>query len=313
MNKLHFFAAFAAITLVACGAPAADDTENAASSSSAPIVIEFPSNEASSASSAGHMMMATAALKEPCDVLTAKTAGEKAAILDEIAHNMDLDALDMLLGTKCAFLGETQKVADLTDPALKLMPNDADVLYFNPMTGRYFATCLSANTVAYVVEKKTADADAKAYFEANRQSFVDAATMAKSMMDMMGDHGMAEGDSMMPEDDMMKSDAGHEGMGGHYAAYAEGAIGNGSESVLFFHANWCPNCRQNDAMLTAWYDTGSVSRSTHKINYDAAGQLRQAYNVTQQDTFILVDGQGKEIKRLSFPTEEQLKEIVGAA
>lgn len=100
---------------------------------------------------------------------------------------------------------------------------------------------------------------------------------------------------------------------GHYAAYADGVIGNGMESVLFFHAKWCPNCRENDARLMTWYDQQDVSRWTYKIDYDANGQLRQAYGVTQQDTFVLIDGQGTEVKRVSFPTEDQLKEVIGLA
>nr|HRW20195.1 hypothetical protein [Dermatophilaceae bacterium] len=36
-----------------------------------------------------------------------------------------------------------------------------------------------------------------------------------------------------------------------------------------------------------------------KVDYDSATELRQKYGVTQQHTFVLVDGQGNAVKKWS--------------
>lgn len=98
---------------------------------------------------------------------------------------------------------------------------------------------------------------------------------------------------------------------GDYSLYGDGVIGNGSESVLFFHAAWCPYCIKNDALLKAWYEQERQPRSTYKIDYDTAGDLKKQFGVTNQDTFILIDGSGNEIKRVTFPSESALRELLG--
>lgn len=96
-----------------------------------------------------------------------------------------------------------------------------------------------------------------------------------------------------------------------YSAYSDGVIGNGKESVLFFHAAWCPKCQSNDAKLSAWYEGNTFGRSIYKIDFDSATALRGKYGVTGQDTFILIDGAGNEISRARFPSEAALKEMLG--
>lgn len=96
-----------------------------------------------------------------------------------------------------------------------------------------------------------------------------------------------------------------------YAEYSDGVVGNGKESVLFFHAAWCPACIGNDKKIQAWYDGENFGRSIYKVDYDTAADLKAKYGVTGQDTFILIDGSGNEIKRERFPSEDALKELLG--
>lgn len=98
---------------------------------------------------------------------------------------------------------------------------------------------------------------------------------------------------------------------GTYGLYVDGAIGNGMESVLFFHAAWCPYCIENDKRLTALYGAEEFPRSVYRIDYDTATELKQMFGVTQQDTFILIDGNGNEIRRVSFPSESALRDLLG--
>lgn len=98
---------------------------------------------------------------------------------------------------------------------------------------------------------------------------------------------------------------------GAYTAYYDGVIGSGQESVLFFHATWCPACKANDANLTAWYAENAYARSVYKLDYDTNAELKQQFEVTSQDTFVLIDANGTLIEKVTFPTEAKLQELLG--
>lgn len=96
-----------------------------------------------------------------------------------------------------------------------------------------------------------------------------------------------------------------------YIEYSDGVIGNGETSVLFFHATWCPACKKNNGLLDTWYSSEQFSRSVYKIDFDTATELRKQYGVTGQDTFVLIDGSGNEIERVSFPSQSALRGLLG--
>jgi thiol-disulfide isomerase/thioredoxin len=100
---------------------------------------------------------------------------------------------------------------------------------------------------------------------------------------------------------------------GVYTIYTQAAVQEQIQPyVLYFHADWCPYCQQHNSFLEDHYgdDGRDDSYSVFKINYDVATELKAAYGVTTQDTFILVDTQGDEISRVSFPSQVKLKEFV---
>ena len=97
---------------------------------------------------------------------------------------------------------------------------------------------------------------------------------------------------------------------GQYLPYAEGVIGNGRQSVLFFWASWCPYCKTNDERLKKWEDDGLLDFNAYKVNYDTESDLKNRYGVVNQDTHILIDGDGDEIRRVTFPSEEALRDLV---
>lgn len=68
----------------------------------------------------------------------------------------------------------------------------------------------------------------------------------------------------------------------------------GTDVVLFFHASWCPKCRDTDASARAGMPAGLT---LVKVNYDASNSLRQAYGVTLQHTFVQVDAGGSRLKK----------------
>ncbi len=65
--------------------------------------------------------------------------------------------------------------------------------------------------------------------------------------------------------------------------------------VLFFHADWCPKCRETDSNLTA--DPASLpdGLTVVKLDFDAETGLRQQYGVTVQHTFVQVDAAGEKL------------------
>lgn len=95
-----------------------------------------------------------------------------------------------------------------------------------------------------------------------------------------------------------------------YLAYQSGVIGNGQKAVLFFNASWCPYCKANDARLKTWYSSEVMPIPTYSVDYDTQKDLKAQYGVTTQDTFILIDGTGKEIDRASFPSESMLRDLL---
>jgi len=64
--------------------------------------------------------------------------------------------------------------------------------------------------------------------------------------------------------------------------------------LLFFHAPWCPQCRDLEADILATELPENVT--IVKVDYDSHQDLRQKYGVTVQTTVVKVDDQGNKVK-----------------
>jgi thiol-disulfide isomerase/thioredoxin len=73
------------------------------------------------------------------------------------------------------------------------------------------------------------------------------------------------------------------------SAYADGKV------VLFFHAGWCPTCKQAEKSLTSDADI-PAGLTIVKVDYDSATDLRRQYGVTQQHTFVSIGPDGSKQK-----------------
>lgn len=81
---------------------------------------------------------------------------------------------------------------------------------------------------------------------------------------------------------------------GVYTNYTEGAIATTKGTkLLFFHAPWCPQCRQIEASIQA--DRIPTGVTVFKVDYDSNQKLRQQYGVTIQTTFVKIDDSGNKI------------------
>lgn len=87
-------------------------------------------------------------------------------------------------------------------------------------------------------------------------------------------------------------------------------LADGNTKVLFFHAAWCPTCRNAEAELMQWYADQGFPLTVYKINYDNETDLKSRYGVTYQHTFVKVDGQGNLIQKIQGPTDEQLMTLL---
>ncbi len=97
---------------------------------------------------------------------------------------------------------------------------------------------------------------------------------------------------------------------GKYLDYdAELASNTTGSRILFFHAPWCPQCRELDASIKA----GTVPKGTtiFKVDYDSNQKLRQQYGVTIQTTLVLLDDAGDEVKKYVAYDEPNLDTVIG--
>jgi thiol-disulfide isomerase/thioredoxin len=83
-------------------------------------------------------------------------------------------------------------------------------------------------------------------------------------------------------------------MPGEYSDYAAEKVGTANGTVLlFFHASWCPQCREIEASIER--DGLPNNVTVLKVDYDSNQILRQRYGVTLQTTFVKVDASGSKI------------------
>lgn len=84
-----------------------------------------------------------------------------------------------------------------------------------------------------------------------------------------------------------------------YAVYkAHPAAFDGRKVVLFYWASWCPNCAEHAATIETAVRVHTLPRnlSIVKVDYDDNDVRKVGYDVTQQDTFVLVDRNGKALR-----------------
>jgi thiol-disulfide isomerase/thioredoxin len=78
--------------------------------------------------------------------------------------------------------------------------------------------------------------------------------------------------------------------------------------ILFFYAQWCPQCRALEADI----QNGPVPENVtiFKVPYDTAQDLRQKYGVTLQTTLVKVDDNGSLVKKYVAYDEPTLAALI---
>ena len=78
--------------------------------------------------------------------------------------------------------------------------------------------------------------------------------------------------------------------------------------VVFFHAPWCPQCRELDKSIKE----GTVPAGVviYKLDFDTSSFYRKLYGVTQQTTFVEIDKDGQLVNRFNAYYEPNLAAVI---
>ena len=68
-----------------------------------------------------------------------------------------------------------------------------------------------------------------------------------------------------------------------------------SRILLFFHADWCPTCRNFDKQI--WEIELPKDIVIYKVDYDTADALKKKYSILSQSTWVQIDTKGEMYKR----------------
>jgi thiol-disulfide isomerase/thioredoxin len=95
---------------------------------------------------------------------------------------------------------------------------------------------------------------------------------------------------------------------GAFVDYSEAAVASTmGTKLLFFHAPWCPQCRELEASIK---NDGIPSGVTiFKVDYDSHQTLRQKYGVTIQTTFVKIDADGTKLASYVAYEEPQFSSV----
>ena len=81
-----------------------------------------------------------------------------------------------------------------------------------------------------------------------------------------------------------------------------------ARQVIFFHAPWCPQCRELDKSIKEGKIPAGVI--IYKLDFDTSYYYRKLYGVTQQTTFVEVDGKGMLVDRYNAYYTPSLEAVI---
>lgn len=121
------------------------------------------------------------------------------------------------------------------------------------------------------------------------------AMMKKDDEKMMKEEGVMM--EKKEDEKMMKEEAAKKQViaAGTFANYTPELVGHSEDTVIFFHASWCPSCVALEKTITS--GTVPVGLTILKADFDSETDLRKKYGVVSQHTLVQVDSEGNEIKK----------------
>lgn len=106
----------------------------------------------------------------------------------------------------------------------------------------------------------------------------------------------------------IKMEASQSKTAARYVEYSKEAFDKAinNKRVYFFHAKWCPTCKIANEEFIQNMDKIPNDVILFKADYDTEKELKTQYGITYQHTFVLVDNEGKEIKKWNGGDIEEL-------
>jgi thiol-disulfide isomerase/thioredoxin len=119
---------------------------------------------------------------------------------------------------------------------------------------------------------------------------VTVTTDTKKVETVKKEDKMMKDEAMVKKEDsvIMKKDEAMVKIAGSYSAYSSSAVTAALAAkknvVLFFHASWCPSCKEANANFLK--ETAPANTAVFKVDYDTSKDLKVKYGVTSQHTFV---------------------------
>ena len=96
---------------------------------------------------------------------------------------------------------------------------------------------------------------------------------------------------------------------GVYQDYSDEALSSATGKILlFFHAPWCPQCRELESDIKQ--DGVPADTTILKVDYDTSQKLRQKYGVTIQTTIVEVTASGELVKKFVAYDDPSVESLV---
>lgn len=137
--------------------------------------------------------------------------------------------------------------------------------------------------------------------QASRSTKATIEILAPTQQTEMNEPGTMESSTTLPSDSAIYE---------KYSADLFASLVGKKPVVLFFHAQWCPECRALEKAITA--DLANFPMGSHilQINYDTETDLKDEYDVKVQTTLIVLDAEGARVETFLNPSLDKLKAAI---
>jgi thioredoxin-like negative regulator of GroEL len=85
----------------------------------------------------------------------------------------------------------------------------------------------------------------------------------------------------------------------------------GKPHVLYFFANWCPNCRSHDQQIKDNLASLPANAVIFRLDYDAETELKKTYGVTSQTTSVMIGSDGKMVNKKTGASIDDYRNFFG--
>lgn len=113
----------------------------------------------------------------------------------------------------------------------------------------------------------------------------------------------AQVDNETPTDEVTLTD-------GRFVEYQQALVDDEgyNETILFFYAAWCPECRAFEQAING----GDIPAGVQilRVNYDTEDELKSQHQITLQSTFVRVNADGQQVSKwVGYGKDKSLKTI----